>query len=256
MKLNARLEKLEAAYLPLVPELDGVPPDLIDREANRWESILIPSLEALGDEEAADLAWQFAASEFAGLVSLFEPHSWDKPEYHRWAVRRWFEPLRRTPRALATFLDRLPARMRCPVLRAGLTEPDDVHTGRTWLDCWLRDVCALDSRIPPDIDPEAFSRVLDVFLARRQEVASFFGLCPATGLRLPRVKSPATGPVWMVLPGKTPLVGPPPWYDVPEFFVSCPGCGAEKYGILRCQLASETERQQNWRALAERELAP
>jgi hypothetical protein len=31
---------------------------------------------------------------------------------------------------------------------------------------------------------------------------------------------------WKVLPGKIPREGPPPWYDVPDFFRACPGCGA------------------------------
>jgi hypothetical protein len=31
---------------------------------------------------------------------------------------------------------------------------------------------------------------------------------------------------WKVLPGKVPLRGPPPWYDLPDFFDACPGCGA------------------------------
>ena len=31
---------------------------------------------------------------------------------------------------------------------------------------------------------------------------------------------------WKLLPGKRPPEGPPPWYDLPEFFPSCPHCGA------------------------------
>jgi hypothetical protein len=32
-----------------------------------------------------------------------------------------------------------------------------------------------------------------------------------------------------VLPGKIPLQGPPPWYDLPEFFQVCPNCGASRF---------------------------
>jgi hypothetical protein len=258
MRVNARLEKLEAACLPAIPELQGLPVDFVDREMDRWDTMLDPLMDALGDEEAVELAMLFAAARFAELGWLVNPHAGYDMTYHRWAVPRWFKPLRRTPKALATFLDRLPDAMRVPVLRSGLIKSDNrLDLERTWLGRWLYDVCELDCRIPPDIDREAFGSVLDVFLTRREGIDHYFNLCPATGLRVPRVgKQDGTHP-WKVLPGKTPLVGPPPWYDVPEFFAACPGCGADKYGTLRCQQASEqAARARPWHEWAATELDP
>ena len=158
---------------------------------------------------------------------------------------------------MATFLDRLPWAMRGPALRAGLTQPNDAYSTQTWLGRWLWDLCDLNSRqVPPDIRPDAFGSVVDVFLTRREQIDSFFGVCPATGLRLPHMKS-SPDRLWEVLPGKTPCIGPPPWYDVPGFFDSCPGAEQTSMASYGVRLASEQAgHQQNWNALAERELAP
>jgi hypothetical protein len=264
MSVNGRLANLEAVFLPPLegpPELDGLPHDFLDREVEHWDAILSPALDSVGDAGAEKLAVEFAQARFWRLESLVDPPPDQKPFDHRWAVGRFFVPTRRMPRALATFIDRLPPAMRAPVLRAGLTEPrDEYRKAYTWLEDWLDNLCELCSRVPPDIDRGAFGALLNVFLTRRQEVDSFFGVCPATGLRVPRVKLPPGGIAawpWPALPGKTPLVGPPPWYDAEEFFAHCPGCAAEKYGTLRCQQASEqAARQQPWPEWAEAELSP
>jgi hypothetical protein len=53
-------------------------------------------------------------------------------------------------------------------------------------------------------------------------------VCRACGLESPRHKSPPLSE-WKLLPGRAPLVGPPPWYDLPELFAACPGCGGSRY---------------------------
>jgi hypothetical protein len=49
-------------------------------------------------------------------------------------------------------------------------------------------------------------------------------VCRRCGLGYP---CHATSPLstWKVQPGKVPLQGPPPWYDLPDFFAACSGCG-------------------------------
>jgi hypothetical protein len=138
--------------------------------------------------------------------------------------------------------------MRVPALRAGLTEkerevpawvlprfPDD-----TWLGDWLRCLCDFWHRVPPDIDREAFGRVVGVMLTRRAEVSGFMryvGSCRRTGLWVP-VPMPHYGPG-------------------PGFFPTCPGCGGERVGpsrTLACHAAAEPERP--WREWPEKELSP
>jgi hypothetical protein len=55
-------------------------------------------------------------------------------------------------------------------------------------------------------------------------------VCRHCGLEYPRHRYPPLGE-WKLLPGKTPGEDPPPWYDLPEFFRACPGCGASTYEI-------------------------
>jgi hypothetical protein len=53
-------------------------------------------------------------------------------------------------------------------------------------------------------------------------------VCNRCGLEYPRHRVPPVG-TWRLLPGKQPGVGPPPIYDLPELFQSCPGCSASRY---------------------------
>jgi hypothetical protein len=55
-------------------------------------------------------------------------------------------------------------------------------------------------------------------------------VCNRCGLEYSRHKTPPLTE-WKVLPGKRPLVGPPPWYDLPEFFTACPCCGNSRFDI-------------------------
>jgi hypothetical protein len=55
-------------------------------------------------------------------------------------------------------------------------------------------------------------------------------VCRHCGLEYPHHRTPPFSE-WKRLPGKTPRQGPPPWYDLPEFFRACPGCDASTYEI-------------------------
>jgi hypothetical protein len=269
MNLSGRLAKLEAEYTPAgPPELEGLPFDFLDREAERWDSILDPVLETVDDAKAIKLVQAAAGVQFRTLQWLAEPGEIEDDRErrdHLCSVRRWFDHLRRWPKALATFLDRLPERMRVPVLRAGLTErerellpgarpryPDDM-----WLGEWLRCTCDLRHRVPPDIDREAFGQLVGLMLTRRHEVPTFLrylASCRRTGLWVPRPDRQAQG---KAIPGKVPGQGPPPHYVSSEFFPACPGCGAGKwgdYGTLFCHRAAEPEC--DWREWVEEELSP
>jgi hypothetical protein len=46
-------------------------------------------------------------------------------------------------------------------------------------------------------------------------------VCRQCGLEYPHHRTPPLRE-WKLLPGKTPGEGPPPWYDLPEFFRACP----------------------------------
>jgi hypothetical protein len=56
-----------------------------------------------------------------------------------------------------------------------------------------------------------------------------------TGLEYPHHRSPPLS-TWKLLPGRRPFDGAPPWYDLPEFFASCPHCGASRYEMDRPHL--------------------
>ena len=50
----------------------------------------------------------------------------------------------------------------------------------------------------------------------------------ACGLVYPHHRAPPLS-TWKLLPGRRPSERTPPWYDLPEFFRSCPYCGASSY---------------------------
>jgi len=83
------------------------------------------------------------------------------------------------------------------------------------------------SRLPV-IKPEAMKALLLTWLS--PQVDDLSRVCKRCGLEYPSHKSPPMSE-WKVLPGKRPLEGLPPWYDLPEFFHACPGCGASRYEI-------------------------
>ena len=85
---------------------------------------------------------------------------------------------------------------------------------------WLGELFRGTSRLP-ELAPESMKQLLLAWLS--QECAVFMPVCRGCGLMYPHHRSPPLNE-WKLLPGKTPRVGPPPWYDLPEFFSSCPGC--------------------------------
>jgi hypothetical protein len=87
---------------------------------------------------------------------------------------------------------------------------------------WFRDLVAGNCRLP-EVGPGAMKALLLAWLS--PECDGFARVCRQSGLEYPCHKSPPLTE-WKVLPGKVPLQGPPPWYDLPDFFEACPGCGA------------------------------
>ena len=90
---------------------------------------------------------------------------------------------------------------------------------RSWLR-GLRDGC---SRLPEL--PAAAMR--DLLLAWLSPEVDGGLVCRGCGLEYPRHRSPPLSQ-WQLLPGRAPLVGPPPWYDLPELFTACPACAGPR----------------------------
>jgi hypothetical protein len=89
---------------------------------------------------------------------------------------------------------------------------------------WILDLERGRCRLP-DLSAETMRQLLLAWLSPDLE-DSFSGmLCGACGLEIPCHRHPPTSE-WKLLPGKQWGVGPPPWYDLPEFFRQCPNCGA------------------------------
>jgi hypothetical protein len=75
----------------------------------------------------------------------------------------------------------------------------------------------------PEVPPEVMRALLLAWIS--PECDGQGRVCVRCGLEYPCHKTPPLSQ-WKVLPGKVPLQGPPPWYDLPDFFAACPGCGA------------------------------
>jgi hypothetical protein len=89
---------------------------------------------------------------------------------------------------------------------------------------WLRDLCDGCSRLPK-LSPEVMRDLLRAWLSPQADGGM---VCNGCGLEYPRHKAPPMGE-WKLLPGRRPREGPPPWYDLPEFFQACPHCGGSRY---------------------------
>jgi hypothetical protein len=91
-----------------------------------------------------------------------------------------------------------------------------------WM-CDLRDGrCRL-----PELTPAAMRSLLVAWLSPEVDGGM---VCNGCGLEYPRHKAPPMGQ-WKLLPGKKPQEGPPPWYDLPEFFPLCPHCSASRFDV-------------------------
>jgi hypothetical protein len=87
---------------------------------------------------------------------------------------------------------------------------------------WFRELLHGRCRLP-ELAPSTMKELLLVWLS--PDCDDFTSVCRGCGLLWPKKRSPPPKE-WKLLPGKVPLVGPPPWYDLPVFFEGCPGCGA------------------------------
>ena len=90
-----------------------------------------------------------------------------------------------------------------------------------WLGHLMEGRCRL-----PELNPEAMKALLLAWLSSEVEGS---WVCRGCGLEYPHRKAPLSQ--WRLLPGKVPLVGSPPWYDLPAFFRACPHCGASDFDV-------------------------
>jgi hypothetical protein len=92
---------------------------------------------------------------------------------------------------------------------------------------WLRDLADGCCRLP-ELSAEAMRSLLLAWLS--PEADSLAVVCTACGLECPHHKTPPISE-WELLPGRQPFDGqPPPWYDLPHFFLACPHCGGSLFG--------------------------
>lgn len=86
---------------------------------------------------------------------------------------------------------------------------------------WFRELFRGNCRLPK-LAPATMQQLLLTWLSPHCDV--FMPVCRNCGLLYPHRRSSMNE--LKLLPGKVPFVGPPPWYDSPKFFSSCPGCEA------------------------------
>jgi hypothetical protein len=110
--------------------------------------------------------------------------------------------------------------------QARVLPPDDgTPTGSDWpLRRWLDSLLDGSSQLPDGLAPETVRALLAALLQPKQ--TSYHRVCLGCGLSRPHLDT--RGLPWKVLPGKVPCQGPPPWYDVPDFFPACPHCGSDQ----------------------------
>jgi rubredoxin len=110
-------------------------------------------------------------------------------------------------------------------------------------DDWLRDLLFGRSRLPELTAPVMKALVLSWF---HPDLDTFSSVCNQCGLQYPRLQTPPPH-TWKVLPGKIPHVDPPPWYDLPEIFKTCPHCGASTRDVTYSHLTEGMDLP--WKAL-------
>jgi hypothetical protein len=108
---------------------------------------------------------------------------------------------------------------------------------------WFRDLFQGRCRLP-ELAPATMKELLVKWLS--PDCDPMTRLCRGCGLQYPQPRDPPLNE-WKLLPGKEPLVGPPPWYDLPAFFPSCPGCGASMSDFDWSHLVDHVDRP--WMAL-------
>lgn len=249
MSTKSRVKKLEKAFTPKYVPMGWTPPGWSkEGEFARLKAECIAIADLGVDEEQFELVLQFLEDHFIQMIqAVMMPPSED-------GYKKIFVPqLRLFPRVTRLLLEKTP-----PDLRSAILTPDSlgmVHTAivghppSRWLDSWIRHIADFDCRVPPDVKPETTRSLVDVYLHHLDQVDTFDMVCTTCGLCRPSHKRPPYSE-WRVLPGKTPMVGDPPWYDLPEFFRDCPNCGTHdmmwRHRTHKFQYA--------WRALAMAEL--
>jgi hypothetical protein len=98
---------------------------------------------------------------------------------------------------------------------------------RTPFDHWLFHLREGWCRLP-ELTPQTMKVLLLSWFA--PGLNSYTSVCNQCGLEYPTLQAPPIG-TWKLLPGKIPHKDPPPWYDLPAIFKSCPHCGASTYDI-------------------------
>ena len=96
----------------------------------------------------------------------------------------------------------------------------------------------------PELAPVTMKQLLVAWLSPDCEPMT--RVCRGCGLLYPHPRLSSLRDL-KLLPGKVPLVGPPPWYDFPVYFPSCPGCGASPNDIDWSHLVDRLDRP--WMAL-------
>jgi hypothetical protein len=110
---------------------------------------------------------------------------------------------------------------------------------RWWFRALFDGCCRL-----PELAPAAMKELLVAWLS--PDCDHMTRVCRGCGLLYPHPGLPSLRDL-KLLPGKVPLVGPPPWYDLPVFFPSCPGCGASNLEIDWSHLVDQVDRP--WKGL-------
>jgi len=89
---------------------------------------------------------------------------------------------------------------------------------------WISDLASGRCRLP-QLSAETMKQLMLAWLSPLVDAYMNAAICASCGLEYPKCKLPPVSD-WKLLPGKQPGVGEPPWYDLPEFFTSCPHCGS------------------------------
>jgi hypothetical protein len=118
-----------------------------------------------------------------------------------------------------------------------------IETGSGPYSSWFKELIQGHCRLP-ELAPESMKQLLLAWLS--PECDTLMPVCRSCGLLYPHRRSPPMTE-WKLLPGKAYGVGPPPWYDFPVFFQSCPGCNASSYEMDWSHLVREVSRP--WKAL-------
>ena len=134
-----------------------------------------------------------------------------------------------------------------------MTEGEQIKVAegfRQWVEAeqgpyawWFRELFQGHCRLP-ELAPATMKELLVAWLS--PDCDSMTRVCRGCGLLYPQPRVPPLNE-WKLLPGKVPQVGPSPWYDLPVFFPSCPGCGASTLDIDWSHLVDQADRP--WMAL-------